>query len=90
MKTLTLSRGPEVDMDKCTANIGSRYDMIILAAARAREIRRLNRSSDRREHVFTAITALKEIEAGKIGMEYKAQKLAMQKARTVALPLTQR
>lgn len=80
MKTLSLSRGAQLDIEKCVANIGNRYDMVIVAAARAREIRRNNKSSNRRDHVFTVVTALEEIQAGKVGKNYFAEKVEVQKA----------
>lgn len=80
MKTLTLSRGPDIDTEQCVKNIGSRYDMVIIAAARAREIRRNNRASERRDHVFTVVTALQEIQDGKLGKDYFADKIALQKS----------
>jgi len=49
---------------------GNRFDLIIMASARAREIKRLNANSNRFEHVHTALTALKEFESGKLGPEY--------------------
>lgn len=84
MSSVTISRGPEIDTDKCVTNAGSRYDLVILAAARAREIRRSNRSSVRREHVFTVVTALNEIQNGTIGQEYRAAKIAVNKRAVTA------
>jgi len=78
MKSATLSRGPDVDTDKCVNNIGNRYDMIIIAAARAQEIRRMNRNSQRRDHAFPIVTALLEIESGVTGKDY-FEKLAAQR-----------
>jgi len=80
MKSQALSRGPSIDMEKCVANIGNRYDMVIVASARARAIRRANKSSQRRDHVFTIVTALEEIQAGKVGKNYHAEKEEVQKA----------
>jgi DNA-directed RNA polymerase omega subunit len=81
MKVLTKSRGPEIDTEQCVLNIGSRYDMVIIAAARAREIRRLNRNSIKREHVFSEVTALLEIQDGTIDRDYIRNKLAEQAKR---------
>jgi len=44
--------------------------MVLVAAERAREIKRRNTHSDRREHIFPTVTALLEIQAGTIGKEY--------------------
>jgi len=66
-----LSRGPNVDTEKCVENAGgNRFDLVLIAAARAREIKRQHRESDKREHVHSALTALEEIQAGKVGKEY--------------------
>ncbi|CAB4126075.1 DNA-directed RNA polymerase, omega subunit [uncultured Caudovirales phage] len=65
MKPRVLSRGPEVDIEKCVRNTGSgRFDMVLIACARAREIKRQNRNSDQYEHRHTIVTALKDIESG--------------------------
>jgi DNA-directed RNA polymerase omega subunit len=67
MKKLDLSRGPLIDMDKCVVEAGgNRFDLVLIAAARAREIKRQHSSSDKREHVHSIITALSEIEAGTV------------------------
>jgi len=69
-KPLDLSRGPTIDTEKCVDQIGNRFNMVLIAAARAREIKRQNRESDAREHVHSNITALLEIQSGKIGLDY--------------------
>jgi len=70
MKT-ALSRGTEIDTEKCVSNCGSgRFHMVILAAARAREIHRQHKESDKREHVFPIVTALLEIQEGTLTMDY--------------------
>lgn len=64
-------RSANIDMDKCVENCGgNRFELVLLAAARAREIRRQQSSSERFEHKHTPVTALLEIEEGKIGREY--------------------
>ena len=73
-KPLELSRGPQIDTEKCVENVGmGRFDLVLIAAARAREIKRHNRDSEKREHVHSNITALLEIQEGKIGREYLAK-----------------
>ena len=69
-KPIGLSRGPEIDTDMCVANIGNRYNLVIIAAHRAKEIKRQHKESMKREHVHSNLTALLEIQAGKIGPEY--------------------
>jgi DNA-directed RNA polymerase subunit omega len=58
-----------IDTDKCVENIGNRFDLVLVASVRARELRQ-----GYAKHVqginSINITALKEIEAGFIGREY--------------------
>jgi DNA-directed RNA polymerase omega subunit len=71
MKPKILSRGTDIDTQKCVELAGGgRFDMVILAAARAREIHRQHKESDKREHVFPIVTALLEIQEGKLTMDY--------------------
>jgi DNA-directed RNA polymerase omega subunit len=64
------SRGTQVDTTACVDKIGNRFDLILAASARAREIKRLNRNSTRFEHTHALVTALLEVQEGKIGREY--------------------
>lgn len=64
------SRGTQIDTTVCVDKIGNRFDLILAASARAREISRLNRSSTRFEHTHAPVTALLEVQEGKIGREY--------------------
>ena len=60
-----------VDTDKCVANIGTRFELVLVAAIRARELKqgRGNRKmvTSPNSHI---VSALQEIEAGHIGREY--------------------
>ena len=55
-----------VDTDRCVENIGNRFDLVLVAAQRARELkkgsRKLTSGSD-----GNIISALKEIEEGHVG-----------------------
>jgi DNA-directed RNA polymerase omega subunit len=65
------SRGTGIDMDKCVANVGgNRFNLVLIAAERTREIKRQNKDSDKREHVYSSITALSDIQDGKISEAY--------------------
>jgi DNA-directed RNA polymerase subunit K/omega len=67
MKTLVASRGPELDNQKLVSNCNDlRYDLILIAAIRAREIRRQHKESDKYEHKFPIVSALLEVQEGKI------------------------
>ena len=71
MTKLQQSRGQSLDMDKIVEmSGGNRFNLVIMAAARAREIRRNNTHSTRYEHIHPNITALKDFESGKIGPDY--------------------
>jgi DNA-directed RNA polymerase omega subunit len=68
---ISLSRGPQVDLEQCVENAGgNRFDLVIMAAARAREIARRHKHDERREPVYPAVTALLEFQAGKFNKEY--------------------
>ena len=57
------------DTDKCVELAGGRYNLVLIAAQRARELRR----GDRPRLSTTStpcVAALEEIEAGLVGMEY--------------------
>jgi DNA-directed RNA polymerase omega subunit len=69
-KTSISSRGPQLDTDQCVENAGNRFDLVLIAAARAREIARQHRHSGSTESVYASVSALLEIQEGKIGREY--------------------
>ena len=58
-----------VDTDRCVTNIGNRFDMILVACVRARELKRGHKPK-----VVTrskpVVAALEEIQAGHIGRDY--------------------
>jgi len=58
-----------IDTDKCVEFAGNRFDLILIASARVRELRRGHAKQVPGTNSHT-ITALKEIEAGLIGREY--------------------
>jgi DNA-directed RNA polymerase omega subunit len=64
-----LSRGPSLDMDKIVEVFGGRFDMVIGASLRAKEIKRNNKDSDKFEHTHPVVTALLEIQEGKTGRD---------------------
>ncbi len=64
-------RSTSIDTNLCVENAGgNRFDLVLMASARAREIRRQHASSEKFEHVHTPVTALLEFQEGKIGPEY--------------------
>ena len=68
--------GTEIDIDKALVNAGgNRFELILIAATRAREIestRRIaqNNNSSLKYRNRTISAALQEVEEGKIGREY--------------------
>jgi DNA-directed RNA polymerase omega subunit len=71
MKKLTVSRTGLLDNEKCVSKIGSRFNMVLVAAYRVRELRRMHKESGK---MFGPIDALLEIQEGKIDpVEYTAK-----------------
>jgi len=69
--SLVNSRGTQVDTERCVFNAnGNKYDLVLMAAARAREIKRRNQGSMRQEHVGAGVTALLEIQRGELSTDY--------------------
>jgi DNA-directed RNA polymerase omega subunit len=65
-----ISRGVDIDTEKCVQNVGgNRFNLVLIASARAREISQANTLSTRHEHLHTPVTALLEVQEGKIGYE---------------------
>jgi DNA-directed RNA polymerase subunit K/omega len=66
-----VSRGTLIDTDKCVKlSGGNRFNLVIMASARAREIRRQHASSQKFSDVHTNVTALLEFQEGKIDGTY--------------------
>jgi DNA-directed RNA polymerase omega subunit len=63
-----LSRQNVFDRSKCVKNVGgNQFQLVILAAARARQIADEHRKSESRVHKNPAMDALLEIQSGKFG-----------------------
>jgi len=70
MSTNRSSRSLQIDLNQCIENVGgNRFTLVVIAAARAREISQNNRHSDKHEHIHTPLTAMLEIQNGKLGIE---------------------
>jgi len=66
-----LSRTLEVDTQKCVKNIGGHmYNLVLIAAERAREIARQARHNSDLTVTGAPLTALLEIQQGIVGKEY--------------------
>jgi DNA-directed RNA polymerase subunit omega len=57
-----------VDTDKCVENIGNRFNLVLAASIRVRELKRGHRKLTSGNDNPT-ITALKEIEEGLVGID---------------------
>ena len=66
-KPLDLSRGTTIDMEKCVEAVGgNRFNLVLIASERSREIRRQNKESIKREHIYSIVTALDDIQLGTV------------------------
>ena len=66
-----VSRGTEIDTDKCVAlSGGNRFNLVIMASARARELRRQHKESQKFEDVHTNVTAMLEFQNGTLNGDY--------------------
>ena len=67
----TALRPSQNDTDRCVELIGNRFDLVLVASARVRELRRGARpmvdNANGSNHI---VLALKEVEQGKVGREY--------------------
>jgi DNA-directed RNA polymerase subunit K/omega len=59
------SRSSEIDTERCVTNAGGRYDLVIAAAQRLREMKRRARETN---DFVTPIDALLEAQAGQLNM----------------------
>jgi DNA-directed RNA polymerase subunit K/omega len=59
------SRSGEIDLERCVDMAGGRYDLVIAAAQRLREMKRRARETNK---YVTPIDALKEVESGTFNM----------------------
>ena len=58
-----------LDNDKAVEQIGNRFDLVLIASARARELSRGHRKMVSTNN-SVPVTALREIEEGHVGREY--------------------
>ncbi len=70
-KPSSLSRGTEINLEQCVENAGgNRFDLVIMASARARELARRHKHDERKEHIHPTVTALLEFQSGKFNKDY--------------------
>ena len=67
----TVSRVGQLDNDKIVEmSGGNRFNLVIMAAARSREIRRQNKDSQKFEHLHSNVSALLDFQSGELGADY--------------------
>ena len=66
----SLSRTPEVDIEKCVELIGDRNLMVVIAAHRAKELQRKAKLNEDVVYRNATVDALLDIQNGVIGIDY--------------------
>lgn len=61
-----------VDIQKCTSIIGNKFDLVLIAAVRARELSKGQKSMVDAKHK-SIVTALEEIQQGHVGRDLLRQ-----------------
>jgi DNA-directed RNA polymerase subunit omega len=59
----------KIDTDKCVANIGNRFDLVLVASQRVRELSR-GKLKQVNTNNSVSVTALQEIEEGLVTRDY--------------------
>ena len=70
MKPLTDSRGTQINNDECVENVENRFDLILIASARARELANRHKRSGNPGQLNAPVTALLDVQNKKVGREY--------------------
>ena len=66
-----LSRGTEINTEQCVENVGgNRFELVIIAAARSRELARKHKHAELSTQLNAPVQALLDIQEGRIGREY--------------------
>ena len=66
-----LSRGTTFDTETCVEMVGgNRFDLVLIAAVRARELARQHRHAENKGQLNAPVTALLDIQEGRVGREY--------------------
>jgi DNA-directed RNA polymerase subunit K/omega len=66
-----LSRGTSINFDTCVKNMnGNKFNLVLAAAARAREISKRNKANGKIEHECTPVSALLDVQVKLVGPEY--------------------
>jgi DNA-directed RNA polymerase subunit K/omega len=71
MKVKILSRGTEIDTEKCVKNVGgNRFDLVLIAAARSRELAHRHKAAEDVTQLNAPVRALLDVQSGLVGKEY--------------------
>lgn len=70
MKILTSSRGTQINTEQCVSQVENRFDLVLIASARARELMRRHKTAGNTEHINAMVSSLLDIQSGKVGREY--------------------
>jgi DNA-directed RNA polymerase subunit K/omega len=66
MKQEMFSRGPVIDTERCVVNARGQFNLILYAAARARELKQQYKNKHEYDHPSATVTALLEIQNGQV------------------------
>jgi hypothetical protein len=66
MKQYPPSRGPDIDTERCVVNARGQFNLILYAAARARELKLQYKNKHEYDHPSATVTALLEIQNGQV------------------------
>lgn len=71
-----LSRGPNIDTEKCVEMAGgNRFDLVLIAAAKSREIARKHKHDEMTTQVNAPVSALLEIQEGRVNAKVYLNKV---------------
>jgi DNA-directed RNA polymerase subunit K/omega len=71
MKAKILSRGPDIDTEKCVINAGgNRFNLVLIAAARAREIAKKHKFDENTSQPNAPVSALLDVQHGRVDINY--------------------
>jgi DNA-directed RNA polymerase subunit K/omega len=74
--TKTLSRSGELDIEVCVKNAGgNKFNLVLMASARARELSRQHREDGKTEQFNAPVTALLEFNSGEINVKNYMRKI---------------
>lgn len=66
----TQSRGPMLDNELCVENVGNRFDLVLIAAARSREISKKNKDNPDASYINPGVSALLDVQSKLVDRSY--------------------